>query len=179
MYYAFGVFSLAGLAAAAWFSIVLARADHEFRKGTPEAVARAVELTPRNTAYLSLRALQVEYGGGDARPLLERMAALQSYFFGAAHPARSGCGDSGRFRDRATLAARRRASRPSIRACLDTREFLLPRADAARVLGLDAHGSQTSYGDQPAVPSLLECKFDGQEILTWAFRRAARLWPRI
>ena len=76
MYYAAGILSLMGLAAAAWFSILLARADREFRKGTPEGVARAVELTPRNTAYLSRRALQIEYDGGDARPMLERMAAL-------------------------------------------------------------------------------------------------------
>ena len=76
MYYAAGAVSLIGLAAAAWFSTMLARADREFRKGTPEGVARALELTPRNTAYLSRRELQIEYDGGDARPLLERMAAL-------------------------------------------------------------------------------------------------------
>ncbi len=76
MYYAAGVVSLLGLAAAAWFSVLLARADREFRKGTPEGVARAVELTPRNTAYLSRQSLQIEYDGGDARALLERVAAL-------------------------------------------------------------------------------------------------------
>ena len=76
MYYAAGVLSLLGLTAAAWFSILLARADREFRKGTPEGVARAVELTPRNTIYLTRRALQIEYAGGDAVPLLERVAAL-------------------------------------------------------------------------------------------------------
>lgn len=71
-----GVAAALGLAGASWFSILLARADAEFRKKTPEGVARAVELTPRNTAYLSLRALQMEYDGGDPRPVLERMAAL-------------------------------------------------------------------------------------------------------
>ncbi len=76
MYYAAGVLSLLGLAAAAWFSIALTRADREFRKATPEAVARAAELMPRNTDYLSLRVLQIEYEGGDSRPLLEYIAAL-------------------------------------------------------------------------------------------------------
>jgi hypothetical protein len=76
MYYAAGILSTLALAAAAWFSIVLARADRDFRKGTPEAVARAVELMPRNMEYLSQRALQIEYEGGDSRPLLEHIAAL-------------------------------------------------------------------------------------------------------
>jgi len=76
MYYAAGVLSLLGLLWAAWFSVELARADHEFRKGTPEAVARAVDLMPRNAGYLSLRALQIEYEGGDSRPVLKHMAAL-------------------------------------------------------------------------------------------------------
>jgi hypothetical protein len=76
MYYAAGVFGLLGLAVAAWFSTLLARADQAFRKGTPEAVARAVELTPDNADYLSLRALQIDYEGGDVRPMLNRMAAL-------------------------------------------------------------------------------------------------------
>jgi hypothetical protein len=76
MYYAAGILSLLGLGGAAWFSVLLARADREFRKGTPAGVARAVELTPRNTAYLSRRALQIEYEGGDARPMFERMAGL-------------------------------------------------------------------------------------------------------
>jgi hypothetical protein len=71
-----GLLAILSLAAAAWFSILLARADAEFRKGTPEGVARAVELAPRNTAYLSLRALQVDYDGGDMRPLLEEIARM-------------------------------------------------------------------------------------------------------
>lgn len=71
-----GALAIAILAAAAWFSISLARADAEFRKGTPEGAARAVELAPRNTAYLSLRALQIEYGGGDPRPMLEEVGRL-------------------------------------------------------------------------------------------------------
>lgn len=65
-----------GLGAAAWFSILLARADAEFRAATPESVARATRLTPLNTAYLSLRALQVEYSGGDPRPLFEEIARI-------------------------------------------------------------------------------------------------------
>jgi len=71
-----GLLALLSLAAAAWFAVLLARADAEFRKGDPESVARAIELTPRNTAYLSLRALQVEYDGGDPRPLLQTIAKL-------------------------------------------------------------------------------------------------------
>lgn len=64
------------MGAAGWFSIRLAWADAEFRKGTPESVARAAELAPLNTTYLTLEALQVEYAGGDARPLLERIARI-------------------------------------------------------------------------------------------------------
>jgi hypothetical protein len=60
----------------AWFSIQLARADAESRKGTAAGVARAVELAPLDTAYLSLQALQVEYAGGDADALLERIARI-------------------------------------------------------------------------------------------------------
>lgn len=71
-----GLVALVSLAAAAWFSVRLARADAGFREGTPEGVARALELAPRNTAYLSLRALQVDYDGGDPRPLLESIARL-------------------------------------------------------------------------------------------------------
>lgn len=71
-----GIAAVAGMALAAWYSVLLARANGEFRKGSPEEVARAVELLPQNTTYLSLRALQIDYGGGDPRPLLERIAAL-------------------------------------------------------------------------------------------------------
>jgi hypothetical protein len=71
-----GALALAGLAAAAGFSALLAVADFDFRTNTPQGVVRAVELLPRNTSYLSLRALQVEYDGADSRPLLERMAQL-------------------------------------------------------------------------------------------------------
>jgi hypothetical protein len=71
-----GVLAALGLAAAAGFSILLAVADFDFRTGTPQGVARAAALLPHNTAYLSLRALQVEYDGGDSRPLLERITEL-------------------------------------------------------------------------------------------------------
>lgn len=68
--------ALLALAVAAWFAVTLARADAEFRLGSPESVARAIELAPRNTAYLSQQALQIEYEGGDPRPLLEKIARI-------------------------------------------------------------------------------------------------------
>lgn len=79
MYYASriaGIIALAGLLAATWFSIRLARADALFRTHDPESVARAVALAPGNTEYLLFRALQVDYDGGDPAPLLERAAEL-------------------------------------------------------------------------------------------------------
>lgn len=71
-----GSLAAAGLITAAWWSVLLSRADAQFRKSTPEGVTRAVDLAPRNTQYLSLRALEIEYAGGDPRPLLERWAAI-------------------------------------------------------------------------------------------------------
>jgi hypothetical protein len=71
-----GLLTLLGLVVAACFSVLLARADAAFRKGTPESVAHAIELAPRNTAYLSLHALQIEYEGRDPRPLLEEIARI-------------------------------------------------------------------------------------------------------
>ena len=67
---------LTGLAVAAWFAVLLARADEAFRKGTPEGVAEAVALTPSNTAYLSREALQAEYAGEDQSPLLKRIIQI-------------------------------------------------------------------------------------------------------
>lgn len=71
-----GFLFLPPLIAAAWFSIHLARADAEFRRGTPESVARAVGLAPDNTEYTLLRAMQLEYDGDDSTALLERAARL-------------------------------------------------------------------------------------------------------
>jgi tetratricopeptide (TPR) repeat protein len=71
-----GALLLLPLIAAAWFSVRLARADLEFRRGTPEAVAHAVELAPANTEYTLLRAMQLEYDGADSTALLERAANL-------------------------------------------------------------------------------------------------------
>ena len=79
MYYvsrAAGILAIAVLLVAAWFSIHQARADFEFRLRAPDDVARALALEPGNTEYLMFRALQVEYDGGDARPLLARAAEL-------------------------------------------------------------------------------------------------------
>jgi hypothetical protein len=71
-----GVVALLAIGAAAWLSIQLARADAESRKGTAAGVARAAEIAPLDTAYLSMEALQVEYAGGDADALLERIARI-------------------------------------------------------------------------------------------------------
>ncbi len=69
------VMSLAPLAAGAWFSIHLAAADAQFQQHTPESVARAIAIEPRNTDYLAFRALQLDYDGADSTPLLERAAS--------------------------------------------------------------------------------------------------------
>jgi tetratricopeptide (TPR) repeat protein len=79
MYYAHraaAVLALLGLAAAAWWSVRLARADAAFRAGTPAQIARAIELQPENGEYLATLALQAEYSGQDSTPLLEQVAAL-------------------------------------------------------------------------------------------------------
>jgi hypothetical protein len=75
----FGALSLAALLVAAWFSTVLARADHAFRQATQEGVSRASALLPRNTTYLSLFALQIEYAGGDPTGPLERQTKLTPF----------------------------------------------------------------------------------------------------
>jgi hypothetical protein len=69
-------FAIATLIAAASFSIHLARADAEFRRGDPVSVARAIAIEPRNSEYLTLRALQLDYDGAESTPLLEHAAAL-------------------------------------------------------------------------------------------------------
>lgn len=71
-----GFVALAALGVAVWYSVVLARADSFFRAGTPEKVKRAAEIEPRNTEYLALRALQIEYDGGDSGAVTERIANL-------------------------------------------------------------------------------------------------------
>jgi len=70
------IFAVAGLLAATWFSIRLARADALFRSREPAAVERAIALEPGNSEYLLFRALQVDYEGGDPSALLERAAEL-------------------------------------------------------------------------------------------------------
>jgi len=74
-----GLAALASLGVAVWFSIVLARADSYFRQATPASVQRAVEIAPRNTEYLTLRALQLDYDGADSTALTEKIAALNPY----------------------------------------------------------------------------------------------------
>jgi hypothetical protein len=79
MYYVarlFPLLLLAPLAAAAWFSVHLALADRQFQQHTPESISRAIQIEPRNTEYLALRALQLDYDGADSTALLERAAEL-------------------------------------------------------------------------------------------------------
>jgi tetratricopeptide (TPR) repeat protein len=76
MYYVLRIGSVVLLAAAAVWSVMLARADAAFREGTPEGVARAAEQMPGNTSYLALEALQADYDGRDSTALLERIAQL-------------------------------------------------------------------------------------------------------
>jgi len=64
------------LLAGAWLSIRMAAADAAFRLRTSESVAKAVELTPRNTEYLLTRALQLDYAGSDSTAMLQRAADL-------------------------------------------------------------------------------------------------------
>ena len=72
----FKCITLIALAAAAWWSIRLARADIAFRQRTPQNIARAIELEPENGEYLAALALQAEYSGQDWTPLLEEIARL-------------------------------------------------------------------------------------------------------
>jgi len=80
MYYktTIAIVILVTLAWSAAFSVRLARADAYFREQTSEGVARAIELTPQNTAYLAFGALQNEYNGDDPRPQLEQIIRLNS-----------------------------------------------------------------------------------------------------
>lgn len=78
MYYIGRILGFVVLAAAAVWSVWLARADAEFSRGTPEGVARAMELLPGNTEYLAFGALQAEYDGRDAEPLFRRIVQLNS-----------------------------------------------------------------------------------------------------
>ncbi|MEQ1885340.1 MAG: hypothetical protein ABL967_09785 [Bryobacteraceae bacterium] len=71
-----GVTALLVLAGGMTFSAYLAYADAEFRKGTPEGVAKAAEMRPENTRYLMLRALHLDYDGADSTTVLERIAVL-------------------------------------------------------------------------------------------------------
>jgi len=76
MYYVFRMIVAAALAAASFLSVRRAWADWEFRRGTPENVARAIDIAPSNADYLLLHALQMDYDGADPTPVLERAAAL-------------------------------------------------------------------------------------------------------
>ena len=141
MYYAIRIAMLIALAAAAALAVELARADSEFRRGTPESVQRAIELAPGNAEYLLFRALQIDYDGGDASSMLERAAKLNPFELGAAHPAGARRRNSRRQRELGKMAARRGARRPSVRAGLDARQLLFSARKNARVLEMDARGA--------------------------------------
>ena len=79
VYYARRIFAVAGLlilAIAAAYSIRLALADAAFRRGTPQSVARALEILPDRAAYLLFRAQQMDYDGENSTALLERAARV-------------------------------------------------------------------------------------------------------
>jgi tetratricopeptide (TPR) repeat protein len=79
VYYARRIFAVAGLlilAIAAAYSIRLALADAAFRRGTPQSVARALEILPDRAAYLLFRAQQMDYDGENSIALLERAARV-------------------------------------------------------------------------------------------------------
>ncbi len=76
MYYVIRIAMVLALAAASVLSFRSARADMEFRRRTPDAVARAAAIEPGNTEYLNFRAMQLAYDGEDAAPMLERAAEL-------------------------------------------------------------------------------------------------------
>ncbi len=73
---ALAVLSVVVLVIAAAFSIRLAWADVEFRRGTEDSVARAVRILPDNIQYRLFHALQMEYAGADSTAELERAATL-------------------------------------------------------------------------------------------------------
>ena len=72
----FKCITILALAAAAWWSIRLARADAAYRHRTPTDLGHAIEQEPENGEYLAALALQAEYAGQDPTPLLEEIARL-------------------------------------------------------------------------------------------------------
>ena len=79
VYYVSRIFAVAALfvlAIAAVYSMRLALADAAFRKQTPQAVARALEILPDRAAYLLFRAQQMDYDGENSTALLERAARV-------------------------------------------------------------------------------------------------------
>jgi tetratricopeptide (TPR) repeat protein len=79
VYYARRIFAVAALlvlAIAAAYSVRLALADAAFRRGTPQSVARALEILPDRAAYLLFRAQQMDYDGENSTALLEHAARV-------------------------------------------------------------------------------------------------------
>jgi tetratricopeptide (TPR) repeat protein len=72
----FSLFAVLVLLTATTWSVLDARADAAFREATAEGVARAISRMPGNTTYLAFGALQTEYDGRDAVPMLARIARL-------------------------------------------------------------------------------------------------------
>jgi hypothetical protein len=80
MYYAkrsVGLFAITALAAASALAVRQALADWWARMGTPEGIARAMKLDPRNASYLAIAASITEAQDGDAGVLWEQ-AAVQA-----------------------------------------------------------------------------------------------------
>jgi tetratricopeptide (TPR) repeat protein len=71
---------IAGAAAAAIYSLILARAAYLFQQDTPVSVAAAVRLQPRNAAYLDRLA---SWQPDDRRTLLRRSVAEDPFNFNA------------------------------------------------------------------------------------------------
>ena len=79
MYYVSRILAVAALfvlVIAAVYSTRLAIADAEFRKQTPQSVARALAILPDHPGYLLFRAQQMDYDGEDSTALLERAARV-------------------------------------------------------------------------------------------------------
>ena len=169
MYYihrAWTILALLALAAAAWWSIRLARADAAFRQRTPAEVARAIELAPENTEYLATLALQAEYAGQDSTQLLEEIARLNP----RASAPRIQLGLAAELRGDANQAERWLVEAYSIDRQFETRwtlaNFYFRQGKTEEFWTWMRSALEMSYGDRVAAFDLCwQMTSDGQEIL--------------